>query len=87
VTDAFQKGVAKALSLVLASNARIAILKSKSPSCGFGTVYDGSFTGRLCRGHGLFTEALLANGITVMSEHVFLRVCGKIFPEYCDSSW
>ncbi|MCR4665825.1 MAG: DUF523 domain-containing protein [Desulfovibrio sp.] len=86
VTDAFQKGVARALSLVLASHASIAILKSKSPSCGFGTIYDGSFTGHLCRGHGLFAEALIANGIPVMSEQVFIRICGKIFPEHCDSS-
>ena len=36
-----------------------AILKSNSPSCGYGTIYDGTFTGTLKEGNGVFTELLL----------------------------
>jgi uncharacterized protein YbbK (DUF523 family) len=45
-----------------------AILKAKSPSCGCGRIYDGSFTGRLVEGNGVFAELLLARGIPVRTE-------------------
>ena len=45
-----------------------AILKARSPSCGSGTVYDGSFSGRLTDGDGVTAALLKANGITVYSE-------------------
>jgi uncharacterized protein YbbK (DUF523 family) len=42
-----------------------AILKANSPSCGHGTVYDGTFTGTLIEGEGVFAETLTALGIKV----------------------
>ena len=45
-----------------------AVLKEKSPSCGCGAVYDGTFTGTLTAGDGVTAEALKAAGIPVYGE-------------------
>lgn len=58
VTDAFQKGAEIAAALVKKYRIRYALLKSNSPSCGSGTVYDGSFSGILIRGDGVTAEYL-----------------------------
>ncbi len=47
---------------------KCAILKSKSPSCGRGRIYDGSFSGRLIDGDGIFARLLLDEGIEVITE-------------------
>lgn len=44
------------------------VLKSKSPTCGLGKIYDGTFNGVLIEGNGTFTELCLANGTKVFSE-------------------
>ena len=48
-----------------------AILKANSPSCGCGTIYDGSFTGRLIPGYGLTAGLFRKNGIRLMTEKDF----------------
>lgn len=48
-----------------------AILKSKSPSCGFGKIYDGTFTATLTEGKGIFAELVESRGIPVMTEKEF----------------
>ena len=45
-----------------------AILKSKSPSCGVGKVYDGTFSNTLIDGDGVFTKELKKLGIEVLTE-------------------
>lgn len=45
-----------------------AILKANSPSCGSGTIYDGTFSGTLTSGDGVFAEALRRRRIPVISE-------------------
>ena len=45
-----------------------AILKSKSPTCGYQKIYDGTFTNKLIDGNGMLTQLLLDNGIKVYSE-------------------
>ena len=45
-----------------------AILKSKSPTCGYKKIYDGSFSNSLIDGNGLFTKLLLENNIKVFTE-------------------
>lgn len=47
---------------------KTAILKENSPSCGCGTVYDGTFSGTLVPGDGVTAELLKAHGITVIGE-------------------
>ena len=48
------------------SNADLAILKSRSPTCGVKQVYDGTFSGRLVDGSGVLAQALKAAGIKVL---------------------
>ena len=43
-----------------------AVLQSRSPSCGVHEVYDGTFTGRLIPGQGLFAEALERGGVRIV---------------------
>ena len=65
VTEQFIKGAAAALKIAKACGAKRAILKAKSPSCGHGLVYDGSFSGRLKEGSGLAAAMLKANGFEI----------------------
>lgn len=64
----FFQGAQKVLEIAQAANITMAILKSKSPSCGKGFIYDGSFTGTLTKGNGVTAELLLQNGIKVITE-------------------
>lgn len=63
VTEAFIKGAREALKLAQLVKADKAILKAKSPSCGCGLIYDGTFSGRLIEGNGVAAQLLLDNGI------------------------
>lgn len=67
-TDSYAKGAEQTLALCLALGIKNAILKSKSPSCGCGQIYDGTFSGRLVNGDGLTAELLKKNGIRVQTE-------------------
>ncbi|GJM59519.1 DUF523 domain-containing protein [Persicobacter diffluens] len=68
VTAAFMAGADEALKQAEAAGVQAAILKAKSPSCGCGLIYDGSFSGRLVPGDGIFTQKLKAKGIKVSTE-------------------
>jgi uncharacterized protein YbbK (DUF523 family) len=65
VTDNFTRGAREVLSIAKAAGAKEAILKAKSPSCGCGRIYDGTFSGKLVEGNGVTAELLIRNGITV----------------------
>lgn len=67
-TCAFQLGAQKAYRQSLALGARYALLKSRSPSCGIGQIYDGRFRKKLIPGYGLWAEALLQRGFILFSE-------------------
>jgi uncharacterized protein YbbK (DUF523 family) len=67
VTSQFLEGSKTELSKLKSSSAQIAILKSRSPSCGYGQVYDGSFTGNLRKGNGIFSQMCEDEGIKVIS--------------------
>jgi len=69
VTEYFYKGAEEALKLAKDFNCKYAILKAKSPSCGYGKIYDGSFTGTLTDGDGVTAELLRKHGITVLTEN------------------
>lgn len=68
VTFNFISGANKALELALAHNCKIAILKAKSPSCGKGLIYDGTFSHTIISGNGIAAKLLMDNGITVYTE-------------------
>ena len=67
VTAAFLAGAHAALDLARQTNAVLAILTEKSPSCGSELAYDGSFSGRTVPGHGVTTAVLRRAGIPVFS--------------------
>ena len=72
VTEAFHKGAERCLEGVLEKaspeDVEGAILKARSPSCGSGVIYDGTFSGVKIPGDGVFAELLKAKGIRVMTE-------------------
>lgn len=68
ITKAYLNGAKKALEITLHNNCTQAILKSKSPSCGCGKIYDGTFTGNLTDGDGIFCSLLKQNSIKTYTE-------------------
>lgn len=68
VTNEFVTGAMKAADIAELTGCRTAILKSRSPSCGKGKIYDGTFSGKLVSGSGIFCELLQAKDITVFTE-------------------
>lgn len=62
----FRTGAAICLKKAIDEKADIAILQSRSPSCGVNQIYDGSFSGKLIPGKGIFAELLSKNGIKVI---------------------
>ncbi|WP_432735151.1 DUF523 domain-containing protein [Maridesulfovibrio sp. FT414] len=68
VTDNFLRGAEECLKLAKMVGARKAILKARSPSCGSGMVYDGTFSSKLVEGDGLFAAILKREGIEVETE-------------------
>jgi len=68
VTAEFSYGAEQAVELASRLEIKVAILKARSPSCGSGIIYDGSFNKRLIDGNGMTTDALIAAGIKVFSE-------------------
>lgn len=67
LTKEFLDGANEALKLCKMYNIKKAYLKSKSPSCGKGKIYDGSFSGVLIDGDGIVTKLLEENEIEVIS--------------------
>ena len=67
VTEKFIQGAEESLETGLTSGAKYAILKSCSPSCGIGKVYDGSFTSSLIDGEGIFAYLCRQRGIHCIS--------------------
>ena len=65
VTEAFRRGAEQALRIAEQTGCRRALLKSNSPSCGSGSIYDGSFSGRLTAGDGVAAALLKHSGIEV----------------------
>lgn len=68
VTEAFRRGAEKTLETAEKHGAALALLKERSPSCGFGAVYDGTFTGTVVPGDGVAAELLAKNGVAVYGE-------------------
>ena len=68
VTEAYRRGAEEVLRLARLFGCRLAVLKERSPSCGSGTIYDGSFSGRLTGGDGVTAALLRENGIAVYGE-------------------
>ena len=65
-TDAFREGVRKALDGIAGRQIDLAILQSRSPTCGVKQIYDGTFSRRKIDGQGLLARALKERGIPLM---------------------
>ena len=68
VTREFIKGAEETLKIARQLNIKEFIGKSKSPSCGCGQIYDGTFSGRLINGDGVTIALLRRNGIRIIPE-------------------
>ena len=68
VTEAYRRGAEAALALARRFGCRKALLKARSPSCGSGQIYDGSFSGRLIDGDGVAAALLRASDLVVLNE-------------------
>lgn len=68
VTEAYLRGAEAARGAAARSGAALAILKARSPSCGCGAIYDGTFTGTRKQGDGVTAAALTRAGMTVVSD-------------------
>ena len=62
VDAAMRKAVADAMEFIRKEEIQCAILQSRSPPCGVNQVYDGSFSGKLISGSGIFAQALTDAG-------------------------
>ena len=68
VTAEFTRGAELALRRARQTGAKLALLKERSPSCGFGAIYDGTFTGTVVPGSGVAAELLAENGLAIYGE-------------------
>lgn len=68
VTEAFQRGAREALRLAELFHCQAALLKERSPSCGHGYIYDGSFTHSKVPGDGVTAQALKEAGLPLFGE-------------------
>lgn len=72
VSKAFQRGADRALAIAKAEKIDLAILQSRSPSCGKGSRYSGRFDGTLVAGNGIFVDRLEAAGFMAVDIAEFL---------------
>jgi uncharacterized protein YbbK (DUF523 family) len=68
VTAQYRRGAEEAWNLARCFGCQAALLKERSPSCGSGVIYDGSFSRQLIPGDGVTAELLKEHGIPVFGE-------------------
>ena len=71
-TSYFLKGAESVMKRVREEKPDALILQSRSPSCGKGLIYDGSFTSRLIEGNGFFVQLLIKEGYKVFTPNEFI---------------
>ncbi len=68
VTANFIKGAEEAMKIVDMVKPEIVILKAKSPSCGYQKIYDGTFSGKIIEGNGIFAQKLISKKYKIITE-------------------
>ena len=68
VTENFVRGAEEVLRLARFFDCKTALLKERSPSCGYGEIYDGTFSGRTISGNGVLSDLLRKEGIRIYRE-------------------
>ena len=71
VDEEYHRGIDLALEKIKDEKIDLAILQSRSPTCGVHKIYDGSFSGVLIKGQGLFAKELIRKGLKVMDSEDF----------------
>jgi uncharacterized protein YbbK (DUF523 family) len=66
LTEAFERGVQQVLRVARLTGARAAVLQPRSPSCGRGIIYDGTFSGTRIEGDGVLAQYLRAQGFLLL---------------------
>ena len=74
VTEHFILGAKLSLEIAKKYDIKYAILKENSPSCGYGCIYDGTFSGNKIVGNGITAELLFNNGIVILNEKNFYEL-------------
>lgn len=69
VTEQYLAGAYEVLSVAEKFHVKKAVLKARSPACGFGQIYDGSFSRRLAGGNGVAAAVLARAGVEILTEH------------------
>ena len=75
VTNYFIEGANKTLETALHNDIKVAILKRNSPSCGFNSIYDGTFTHTVIKGNGITADILSKNGLELAPETFVCKTC------------
>ena len=79
VSEAFVRGAETELKRLLKEASEKgetiegAILKANSPSCGYGRIYDGSFSKKTVPGNGVFAELLSREGVEIITEQELIE--------------
>ncbi len=84
VTAAYRRGAEEVLRLCRLFDCHYAILKERSPACGNGRIYDGTFTGTLTAGDGIAADLLKQNGVHIYGERqisLLLQLFSKLIQE------
>ena len=81
VTAQYRRGAEQALHLARLYGCRAAVLKERSPSCGSGEIYDGTFSGCLTPDDGVTAALLKENGIAVYGESEIEALLAQAGPE------
>lgn len=68
VTEQFERGAEEVAKIVEITGAKRVILKARSPSCGVGYTYDGSFCDRLIERDGVTAEKLRELDVVLLTE-------------------
>ena len=85
VTAAFMAGAQAALEAVGEGGCKLAVLKAKSPSCGCGLVYDGTFSGALVPGYGATARLLRTESVRVVDEEQLAAVLASSAARHPDA--
>jgi uncharacterized protein YbbK (DUF523 family) len=83
VTEPYRRGAEETLKLSRLFGCQAAVLKERSPSCGCGHIYDGTFSGTVTTGDGVTAALLRENGIPVLGESQIETLLEKT-PQQCD---
>lgn len=73
VTRYFLDGAFECLRLARLNDVKVAVLKKRSPSCGNGKIYDGTFSSVVVDGDGVTAALLKSHGIEILDEENFFR--------------